>query len=457
MREPSNEGIEEKKTSNRRNGKMDNEMVIKEEKSIGQIIRENQHIKSLYLDDLIRHYEDNKEINKLKEEVAVVKNYKVMCELLREEEKTGNAKRSQQVEWKRYFDFEREGQKYIIKEIYDIPLPEGYYKNPIDTFNEFLICLYIKESNEKYPNQKGLVCGRRKLAEKLGLINDKYKKYQDKKNRLVYKIEGPIEGEEFIDKLNVVNKVYEDLPHRYKYRLEKAIKDLEKRSLILREEVYYGEKIKLDIDKNKSLYEVLEDNTYMDAYGDNVQDGYKIMLDGDTIVVPLTDNEKEKYSKISKDLRNSYLKKNAQSPQDVCETIKDLYDLGINPKTRKTYVDEYYERLEIETKSKMGYKTIFKAYRLYFHPEYIEEESWKLLNKLECIENNNRLFLEKMIKNAENKAIREIGKISESQLKEEIKEKKINRIEEEKESTIDVLETLIDLGDIKSFIDKEND
>ena len=158
---------------------MDNEIEVREGKSIGQFIRENQNIKALRLDRLIKHYEENKEINKLKEEVAVVKNYKIMCELLGEEEKTGNAKKSQQVEWKRYIDFEREGQRYIIKEIYDIPLPEGYYKNPIDTFNEFLICLYIKESNEKYPDQKGLVCGKRKLAEKLGLISEKYKEYQN--------------------------------------------------------------------------------------------------------------------------------------------------------------------------------------------------------------------------------------------------------------------------------------
>lgn len=436
---------------------MNNEIETKEEKTIGQIIRENHNIKILFLDDLIEYYENNKTLNKLNEEVAIVKNYKVMCELLKEEERTGNSKRSQQVEWKRYIDFERDGQRYIIKEIYDIPLPEGYYKNPIDTFNEFLICLYIKESNEKYPDQKGLVCGKRKLAEKLGLISEKYKEYQNKKNRLVYELEGAIEGEEFINKLNIVNKVYEDLPHKYKYRLEKAIKDLEKRSLILREIVYYGEKIKFDIDGKKTIYEVVEDNVSVDTYGDEIKDGYKIMLDGDVVVVPLTDNEKEQYTKIARDIRRSYLKKNARSESDVCETIKDLYDLGINHKTRKSYIDEYYSRLEEEIKKKMGYKSIFEAYRLYFHPQYIEDESWKLLNKLECIENNNRLFLEKVIKNAENKAIREIGKINESELKEDVKDKKINKIENDKESTINVLEALIDIGAMKNFINKEND
>ena len=55
----------------------------------------------------------------------VIKNYKLMCQLLNQEEKTGNAKKAQQKEWKRFFDFEKQGQKYIIIEIYTEPLPKN--------------------------------------------------------------------------------------------------------------------------------------------------------------------------------------------------------------------------------------------------------------------------------------------------------------------------------------------
>jgi hypothetical protein len=51
----------------------------------------------------------------------VVKNYKVMCELLDEEVKSGNSKKGQLSEWKRYFDWETDKQKFIITEIYDEP------------------------------------------------------------------------------------------------------------------------------------------------------------------------------------------------------------------------------------------------------------------------------------------------------------------------------------------------
>ncbi len=56
-------------------------------------------------------------------EGMAVKNYKIMCELLDEEVKDGNRNRKFQMEkWKRYFDFKKEGHKFIILEIYDEPL-----------------------------------------------------------------------------------------------------------------------------------------------------------------------------------------------------------------------------------------------------------------------------------------------------------------------------------------------
>ena len=53
----------------------------------------------------------------------VVKNYKEMCKLLEEKEKSGgDSKKCQLKNWKRFFTWENQGQKFIIKEIYDEPL-----------------------------------------------------------------------------------------------------------------------------------------------------------------------------------------------------------------------------------------------------------------------------------------------------------------------------------------------
>ena len=59
--------------------------------------------------------EENKQGKEL-----IIKNYKEMCKILDEEETDGNSKKSQIKEWNRYFDFTRDGQKYIINVIYMI-------------------------------------------------------------------------------------------------------------------------------------------------------------------------------------------------------------------------------------------------------------------------------------------------------------------------------------------------
>lgn len=43
----------------------------------------------------------------------VIKNYKEMCQLFDEEVKTGEAKKSQLKNWKRYFDWEKDGKRLI--------------------------------------------------------------------------------------------------------------------------------------------------------------------------------------------------------------------------------------------------------------------------------------------------------------------------------------------------------
>ena len=79
-------------------------------------------------------------INEYGEHTLIVKNYKEMCQILGQEEKAGNSKTAQIKEWNRYFDFSRDNQKSIIKEIYDKPFPKNIYISPFDTLNELLIC-----------------------------------------------------------------------------------------------------------------------------------------------------------------------------------------------------------------------------------------------------------------------------------------------------------------------------
>ena len=70
---------------------------------------------------------DSLELSNIKEGM-IVKNYKELCKLLNEKEKTSDSKQAQLKEWERYFKFEKKGHKYIILEIYDLPLKKKDYR-----------------------------------------------------------------------------------------------------------------------------------------------------------------------------------------------------------------------------------------------------------------------------------------------------------------------------------------
>ncbi len=106
----------------------------------------------------------------------VIKNYRELCRILNEEATTGKAKQLQLKNWKRYFDWEKDGQKFIIVDIYDTPLPKedlrrkgnnSIYKNYIE-----LILLQYLSKQEGYRK----TFTKRNWLELLGMINSKYGK-----------------------------------------------------------------------------------------------------------------------------------------------------------------------------------------------------------------------------------------------------------------------------------------
>lgn len=87
-------------------------------------------------------------LNNIKE-VTTAKNYKEMCTILEEPILEGNSKKAQLKEWLRYFDYERDGHKYIIKEIYDIPLPEDFSDNDVySKYIQTILTKYLKENGD---------------------------------------------------------------------------------------------------------------------------------------------------------------------------------------------------------------------------------------------------------------------------------------------------------------------
>lgn len=65
----------------------------------------------------------NEKIQEELTEGLIIKNYKELCKLLDMKVKTGNSKIAQMNEIERYVKFKKEGYKFIVMEIYEIPLP----------------------------------------------------------------------------------------------------------------------------------------------------------------------------------------------------------------------------------------------------------------------------------------------------------------------------------------------
>jgi hypothetical protein len=101
-------------------------------------------------------------ISKLKSYIQnqnnIIKNYKIMCELLNEKVSGGGSTKKAQINrWKRYFEFHRDGQKYIIDKIYNNPLIaiDQRTLRPFVGEEKFLVSFEDRHSKGVYIIQEG--------------------------------------------------------------------------------------------------------------------------------------------------------------------------------------------------------------------------------------------------------------------------------------------------------------
>ena len=104
----------------------------------------------------------------------IIKNYKEMCLNLNEEEKKGSPRDRQIENWKLYFKFYKDKQKYIIEEVYDVPMKKdeivlkGNHSIYIKYIETILLYLLSKQDNQT------LVCTKNYLYVALGITGRNY-------------------------------------------------------------------------------------------------------------------------------------------------------------------------------------------------------------------------------------------------------------------------------------------
>ena len=153
------------------------------------------------------------------------KNYKELCRALSEQVKGGKSKQLQLKEWERYFTYKKEGNKFIIAEIFEQPKPkqdkrkEGHNETPYINLIEKLILDLLVQHKEK----GNVFLSKNLLLKELKMINDNYIRYRNKRFKL-----SDFTG---IPKIHI-DEFYDTTDDTLTRNLERALNKLEKQSLI---------------------------------------------------------------------------------------------------------------------------------------------------------------------------------------------------------------------------------
>ena len=144
--------------------------------------------------DVLQIDEDDIGINTSNLKVGqVVKNYKELCALLEEEVKTGKSKQLQLDNLKRFFEWEKAGQKFIITDIYDTPLlkVDGRSSGNNSKYVKCIELLLLRYLLDKKDYTATLT--KRNWWQILGMINNKYNQIErDKEKREELQKNNPI-------------------------------------------------------------------------------------------------------------------------------------------------------------------------------------------------------------------------------------------------------------------------
>jgi hypothetical protein len=170
--------------------------------------------------------------------------YKDLCELLEQPYyKGGNQKKSQLIEFARYFDFENKDRKLLIKEIYDKP-KEKEYRYPANAIYaeciEKILLTYLSK-------QKGYITyiSSQYLYWTLGMVNKDYIDMQrpDNKEKLRQDLRNKYEWDKETVKDKSVNFYINDFYSRCRSKfadiIDSSLKSLQRRRLIEYSNVYH--------------------------------------------------------------------------------------------------------------------------------------------------------------------------------------------------------------------------
>lgn len=266
----------------------------------------------------------------------MVKNYKALCGLLEEKITDGNGKKAQLQEWQRYFEFERAGHKFIIKKVYDNPLPKAIHENSI--YIKAIELLLMAELAKRPGNR--CVLSKTQLFSMLGMINDRY--YANKRNRTAKELKQYDEWQ--------VSHFYGRANHKLSQILFSALNSMKRRCLI-----DYEEKMVI-IEKLEMPVEDVYVKGSHSSSGDDSDDSDGEVYQGKSQI--------------------EYLHRfaTAREKKDILDVQQMVLNEMGKDKIPFNNVDEFYARVNQKLNEIYGWSYVYKEYEIIYSKTYMEQD-----------------------------------------------------------------------------------
>jgi len=312
-----------------------------------------------------------------------IKNYKEMCFILEEKEKKGKSRILQIENWERYFKWHKDGQNFIIDEVFDMPIEKidnrGKTENNkakyLTNIESLILNLLVQGGSLGYGK---VFLSKNKILRELKMINNNYAFCKLRLPKL----------SEFMNIDNeVIKEWYDSTSRMLESNLDSALKNLESQSLIFwSKEITIAKAIPLaelrnnKVSKTKIIDQYDEEIINYDYYATNeVVLQYREGTDDEKRFILYT--EKEILKEMGLDNKSQVI---------VCGLWQD-----------------FIERVNNILLDKLNIAFYYKSYKIIFNLEHVLENidinDFKLTNFIETIE--KKKLNEGIINRIENNAV----------------------------------------------------
>lgn len=351
------------------------------------------------------------------------KNYKELCAALDEKVKSGDSKKYQLIDWDRYFQYKKDGHKFVITDIHnEIKVKKTNRTSNnllpfIDDMEILLIDLLLRNSEPE------TILSSSKLMLELSMINPNYHKYfmdRDNLSKLLNMDVGYI-----IDFYDTSNSTF-------KRAINTVTKRLESKKLIIHESVMMVQFIDTSIQVTPTGHAKVNDILTHDPYTDEY---ISKNIKPKEVYRPATTEEREYILKVERYVLNN--KYNADNIQEVFHSGK---------------IHNYYRDVSRILFNELNIKKAYKANRYTCNVNQLAEQKIKLLTQYELEYVRDKMNVKVMTRideNSNNRYEKAITKLFEY---DSVNEKKRFKTDDSYTDNINTISnSLIDIHNVDSI------